>query len=71
MTACPHCQKPGFEVHCRFCDCTAVINPTSGRVLYMIRGQVVAAPGDLRAQWAAKDDTFAIEGPDPKRPEEL
>jgi len=70
---CPHCRKPGFLArnHCRFCDCKAELNPVSGNVVYMIRGRVVAAPADLRAQWAKKDGKYLIDGPDPKTVEEL
>ena len=71
MTTCPNCQKAGFAGHCRFCDCTSTINPVSGNVVYMIRGRVVSAPADLRAQWARQDGTYLIDGPDPKTPQEL
>ena len=76
MNDCPHCRKPGFmqppEVgHCRFCGCRATINPSSGNVVFMIRGRVILAPDDLRAQWAKKDGMYSILGPDPKSEEEL
>lgn len=69
---CPHCQKAGFlSGHCRFCGCRASVNPVSGNVVFMIRGRVVAAPADLRAQWAKKDGTYLIDGPDPMDPKEM
>ena len=76
MNDCPHCRKVGFmqepEVgHCRFCGCRATINPISGNVVFMIRGRIIAAPDDLREQWAKKDGKYAIKGPDPMDPKEL
>lgn len=63
---CPHCSKHGFDgKHCRYCGCRAVENPTSGNTVYMIRGRVVAAPDDLRAQLAKVDARYGISGPDP------
>lgn len=70
--SCPHCKKEDFNgKHCRFCGCTAAKNPQSGAIIYMIRGRVVAAPDDLRAQMAKHNARYSIKGPDPLDPKEL
>lgn len=54
--SCPHCKKADFNgAHCRFCGCTAMVNPASGNTIYMIRGRVVAAPDDLARQTARRE----------------
>jgi hypothetical protein len=47
------------------------VNPVSGNVVFMIRGRVISAPADLRAQWAKYDGKYRILGPDPMDPKEL
>jgi hypothetical protein len=63
---CPKCRNVEFNgKHCRFCGCRAEINEQSGNVIYMVRGRVVAAPDDLREQYAKHDARYGIKGPDP------
>lgn len=63
---CPHCEKPDFDAHCRFCGCMAKVNPVSGNTIYMIRGRVVKAPDDMKAQQALHDERHEIKAdPDP------
>lgn len=64
--SCPYCKSPKFDgVHCGLCDCRAEINSETGNTIYLVRGRVVAAPDDLRAQWAKRDGKYSIGGPDP------
>ena len=66
---CPKCKDASFNgKHCGLCGCRAFINEESGRIFYMVRGRVVAAPDDLREQMAKHDARYGIKGPDPMDP---
>ena len=68
---CPFCKKIMDPPKCRSCGAEQKLDESTGNVIWMRRGRLLAAPADEKAHWEQHADKHGIEKDDPRYPEKF